>query len=135
MKLADTRKYYNVSSTRVSGIVRQLGLAGVALIWIFRRETGEGVRVSRLLISAGILIALGLVCDLAQYALATRRWDQFNLAKEKELSGNDKRERVDFPAPGGINDTPKFFFWAKCALICAGYLFIIIHMVRVINLT
>jgi hypothetical protein len=135
MKLTDTRNYYTVSSGKVSEIVRQLGLAGIAVVWIFRRDVSGEVRVSRILVTAALLIVLGLVCDLLQYAVATRAWDRFNLRKERELLGRADREERDFPAPDDINDCPKFLFWLKFWLICGGYLAIIVFLVRTVSFT
>lgn len=150
MKLADTRESYYAMSGKVSEIVRQLALAGIAVIWIFKKEVNGEVQVSRLLISAGILIVLGLIGDLLQYYVATRKWDKFNLQKERELetppitspptspptSLPDEAydpEEVDFVAPDNINDWPKTFFWLKVYLTAAGYVFIVVFLIRAIE--
>ncbi len=146
MKLADTRENYYAMSGKVSEIVRQLALAGIAVIWIFKRDVNGEVRVSRLLLVAGILIVLSLICDLLQYYVATRIWDEFNLRKEKELESGTPPpgttppeeydlEEVDFEAPDDINKWPKRFFWWKFYLTAAGYMVIVIFLVRAIKLT
>ena len=38
MKLKDAREFYYFNSGKTSDLVRQLGLAGIAVVWIFKYD-------------------------------------------------------------------------------------------------
>lgn len=143
MKLADIRETYYDRSRRVSEIVRQLALAGVAVIWLFKVDVGGRPSVPRLLVFAGVVIVLGLACDLLQYAWSTQVWLKFFNEKEAEVEADrnaspprhyDPEER-DWPLPPTINRMPLFFFWAKLLLVLFGYLMIVVFLVRHLRYT
>ena len=139
MRLENTRAEYYFYSGKVSDIVRQLGLAGIAVIWLFKIETSNRQRIPDGLILPGILLLLGLATDLLQYAAGTIIWNRFNRKKEVELE--NKREMLqkegkeydpemeDFTAPESINDVTIAFFWTKVALIILAYMIITFYLV------
>jgi hypothetical protein len=134
MKLEDTRAEYYFHSGKVSEVVRQLALAGVAVIWIFKSEAGGQQRIPGWLIPAGILILFCLAFDLLQYAVATIQWNRFNRVKEIEL-GQKKAageitdpENEQFAAPAEINDIPMTFFWVKFILVILAYINLIFYL-------
>lgn len=135
MKLADTRGEYYFYTGKVSDVVRSLGLAGIAVIWIFRKDMGGRESVPFLLVCAGVFIVLGLATDLLHYVVGAYVWDKFNSAKEQELMAEKGRlekkspakaadfdvEEEDFEAPASINKRTKSFFWLKGIFILVGY--------------
>jgi hypothetical protein len=67
MKLGDTRAAYEALSGEASDIVRQLSLAGVGFIWLFKTETGSAAMLDIHLVRAAFLIFLALFFDFLQY--------------------------------------------------------------------
>ena len=63
MRYADLRKFRDQLIGPTSAVLRQLGFAGIALVWIFDRVDFRGSR------SAAFFIVLSLLCDLLQYGL------------------------------------------------------------------
>jgi len=139
LKLEDTRAEYYYFTGKVSDIVRQLGLAGVAIIWVFKTESEGKKTIPEGLVPAGVLILLGLATDLLQYAAGTIIWDRFNIKKENELEekrtekeahGEDyDPEAEDFSAPSSINDLTKTLFWVKFLLMFLAYLYLIFYLI------
>jgi len=121
MKLKDARERYEFSSGKVSEIIRQLGLAGIALIWVFKTEVaGKQIIPPDLSFSAKlIVIALGL--DLLHYLAATTVWGTYNTIKEYQ----DTSESAEFQAPRLINWPALAFFWAKIVIMLWAYGYIL----------
>jgi len=74
-----------------------LGLAGIALIWIFRVENRETTAIPQALFSPAFLLVLGLALDLCQYVACI--WAIYHRTREK--SGIDANE--EFKACSEIN--------------------------------
>ncbi len=139
MKLKDTREEYYFYSGKVSDIVRQLGLSGLAVIWIFKIENGQDKIIPSVLLPAGLFLLLGLTADLFQYAAGTVIWDRFNRKKEEEL-GKKQRELIaegnmfdpeegDFTAPSSINNVTKWLFWMKITFVLIAYIFLVGYLI------
>lgn len=124
MKLKDARELYYFYSGKTSDLVRQLGLAGIAVIWIFKYNV-EGVpKIPEALLLPLILIVLGLALDLLQYAVATSIWGIFQ--RRKELSGVS--DDTDFLAPKQFNWPTISFFVLKAASIIAAYVYLLRYL-------
>ncbi len=110
-------------------MVRQLGLAGLAVIWVFRIQSPSGDSIPRWLTLAGGLILLGLAADLLHYAAGATFWAKFLRAKNKEL----KKKKIDLNGKGFDPDQEDFdppslrvnylkaLFWAKVCLMSLAY--------------
>lgn len=118
MKLKDCRENYYFNSGKTSDIVRQLGFAGIAIIWLFKTEVAGLQIVPADLRIAVILIVLALLLDLLQYVSGTMIWGIYNRMKEKDGT----TETEEFRAPSKINWLTIFFFWAKTAFMAIAYL-------------
>jgi hypothetical protein len=131
VKLNDVREIFYFNTGKVSDIIRQIGLAGLAVIWVFRTQApGGGQVIPKQLFLAGTLILLSLSVDLLQYALATIIWERFNKRKEQELRNKSDPEEEDFEAPEHINFWPDTLFWTKFVLIVIAYVVLISYLAR-----
>jgi hypothetical protein len=70
MKLGDARAAYEALSGKASDIVRQLSLAGVGLIWLFKTGTGSPATLDIHLLRAALFIFLALLFDFFSISLA-----------------------------------------------------------------
>lgn len=118
MKLKDARENYYYFSQKMSEIVRQLGFAGVALIWIFKDEVDGKQVVPPALLTTAKFIVIGLGFDLLHYVAGTLVWGIYNGLKER--SGT--KEGTEFLAPRAINWPTLFFLWAKVIAIFIAYI-------------
>jgi hypothetical protein len=124
MKLKDARELYYFYSGKTSDLVRQLGLAGIAVIWIFKYDAQGVPKIPQALLPPLILIVLGLALDLLQYAVATSIWGIFQ--RRKEVSG--VTDDVDFLAPKQFNWPTIGLFVLKVASIIAAYVYLLRHL-------
>jgi len=115
---------------KLSDITRQAAYAGLAVIWIFKTGDAGQYHVARSLVWAGALLALVLALDLAQYvASVALRWR--NARREEEARGIDYRGK-DLTLPQTLNRIPYALFALKVALVAAGYVILLIYLVRVL---
>jgi hypothetical protein len=139
MKIKEAREEHAFYSGKLSDILRQLGLAGLAIIWVFRIESPRGNSIPRGLIPAGWFLLLGLTADLLHYAAGTIFWDRFsaNTAKEleeirREVTPHGKQfdpEEEDFAPPPHRNRWTRRFFWIKFTLMMLAYVWLISYLV------
>jgi hypothetical protein len=125
MKLKDSREYYYYYSGKTSDIVRQLGFAGIGVIWLFKYE-GQDHLLPDELLTVGFLIVLSLALDLLQYVVGTAVWGIFNRLKEKA----GKTEDAEFTAPPAINWATIILFWGKVGVMGIAYVALIGFLVR-----
>jgi hypothetical protein len=117
MKLEDARSAYETLSGRTSDIVRQMSLAAVALIWIFKSGTTTSLSLDPQLLRAAFCVFLALLFDFLQYLLGTTIWFAYFRYKEKRGS----KENAEFLAPTQLNWPTWTFFYLKSALILVAY--------------
>jgi hypothetical protein len=120
MKLRDVLQNYYDYSGKASDIIRQLGLGGIAIIWIFHIGNPGVLAIPESLFLPLKLIILGLAFDLLQYAVGALVWSVFHWRKEQA----DISQEEDFKAPSSINWPAILFFYSKTLLILVAYWYI-----------
>jgi len=119
MKLRDAQSNYEAYTGKTSDITRQLGFAGIALIWIFRANSGQGYTIPAELLLPMVLILLALTADYLQYAVSGALWGTFRRYKEVH-----EGQEAEFLAPRWINWPGITFFFLKQPLMIAAYVFL-----------
>lgn len=66
MKLKDAREHYYFYSGKTSDLVRQLGLAGIAVIWLFKSDVQGIPKISLSDLSMSSTVILHLWCAARQ---------------------------------------------------------------------
>ena len=132
MKLKDARENYYTFSTSLSSVSRQLCFAGIAVIWVFSVDGGNGQHLLRtdLMFPLGFFV-MGLALDLMHYIVASAVWGLFHRVKEKSRIGEEK----DFGAPCWINWPAITCFWGKAISTIIGYIFLLNLIGRLIVLS
>jgi hypothetical protein len=129
MKLQEYREAFYTFSGKVSDICRPLALAGIGILWIFRKEDVGQISVPHELILPGLLIIAGLLADLLQYVVGTVVWFVYYRIKE----WNGVAEDAELPLHSIWLEAPiHFFFFVKAILFVVAYYFIALffsHMV------
>lgn len=128
MKLEHVRSAYQDYTEKASEIVRQLGFAGIALIWLFRDETAGDPVISAALLPAGLLIIAALASDLLQYVVGSLVWGIYNRRHERAGVSEDQ----EFTAHPMLNWPALFFFWGKIISIVVAYLILGVFVARTI---
>jgi hypothetical protein len=121
MKLADLRQAYYDASAKTSELVRQMGFAGIALVWIFKSGTDTDPKLRNDFLYPAIFIVISLAFDLSQYIVASAAWGIYN--RIKELQGVVEEE--EFLAPSWINWAADLLFAGKIICMAAAYIFLI----------
>jgi hypothetical protein len=100
VKLQDYRNDFYSFSGKASDVSRQLAFAGIAIIWLFKKDSIPGTSIPHELLLPGIFIVVALALDIFHYCLGSIIWRVFYRTKEKEgvserkeLSHSDWLER------------------------------------------
>lgn len=136
MRTKDARDCYYDSTDQTSKIVRQLALAGIAVVWLFRTGAAADFAFAPVLFFALLSFGLTLTLDLLQYVAKSLIWGVFHYRKEQSLKGQEIDPNggpsAEFDVPEWFNVVPLIFFWGKVGtLLGAGY-FLASHLSTVI---
>jgi hypothetical protein len=129
MKLSEYRKKSNEYTAKASEIGRQLSLAGVAIIWLFKNDNKNQPILAHSLLMPLILLAGALTFDLLQYIIGGQIWISFFRRKEKEAKGSDP----DIKAPSNYNLPIYICYYLKLLMLLLAYGLIVIFLVKKIN--
>jgi hypothetical protein len=113
---------YEELSGKASDIVRQLSLAGIALIWLFKVGKDASPVLDTQLVRAALFIFCALSLDLLQYLVSTAMWHFFFRLKERNHTSPDE----EFEAPIWMNWPTWTLFWLKAASMVIAYAFFIL---------
>ncbi len=131
MKISKIEASYKKASRTVSENVRQLALAGIAVIWIFKvgdKDSGGVPFSPSLLWPLGFFVG-GLAADLLQYLYFTAVWGIMNT-----VEWNRHQTDEDVPVSGKWNWIGIFFFWTKAILLVSGYTRLIFYIAKSIGI-
>jgi hypothetical protein len=117
----EVKETYEALSGTASGIVRQLSLAGIALIWLFKTGASSAPVLEPQLLRAALFIFVALSLDLLQYLIGTFTWHRYFLYKENKRTPPNET----FEAPNWINWPTWTLFWFKSASMITAYSFIL----------
>ncbi len=117
MQLGDARSAYEALSGKASDIVRQLSLAGIAMIWLFRVGSDRTPVIDQRLLRAALFIFLALFFDFLQYFVGTIVWFLYFRYKEKHGAS----EEDEFLAPEKLTWPTWTLFHLKSAMMLVAY--------------
>jgi hypothetical protein len=126
--LSEYRKSYYEFSGKASDSARNLALAGIAVVWIFKIGDAGAFRFPRPLVWALCLFALALALDLLHYTVSAITWGSFHWFKERGGS----KEGSDLKAPRALNWVPLLLWIAKIAAVAVGYVFLACYLWRIL---
>ena len=122
MRLKEAREQYYEFSGKLSDVNRQLGFAGIAVVWIFAQGDGDlRLSIPAELLFPLLLFVLGLALDVSHYASAAVLWGWYHRSRERMGASED----CDVSPHRAINWPAIFFFWTKVLSVAAGYLFLL----------
>lgn len=124
MKLSKFKEDSYYFSGKVSDLTRQLSFAGIALIWILKKDSlNAGLEIPLKLIQPLLFFALSLSFDFLQYLYSTIVWTLFHLHHENKLE--IKTSDPDLTAPSYLNWPSWLFFIFKVIFILFAYFSVI----------
>lgn len=127
MKLKDALDNYYFYTGKTSELVRQLGLAGIAVIWLFKKDVAGVPKIPEELFLPLLLIVAGLAADLLHYMSAAVIWGVFHRWKEQQAGGEE-----EFKAPQQLNWPAIVLFAVKGPAIIAAYVLLFSFLARTV---
>jgi hypothetical protein len=127
VKLQDYRDTFYTFSGKASDLNRQLGFAGIALIWLFKKDVNGSPAIPTDLIVPGVLIVSSLTLDMLHYCVASIIWHTFYRSKEKANVGEDDDIEHGVCLVIPIN----FLFGLKILCVVAAYVYIFGYLISV----
>jgi|SRR5690554_15848 len=133
MKLSDYKKDYYQYTSLASTTSRQLALAGIALVWVFKIQGVSGFELPNALLLPLVGLILSLFFDLLQYCLGSIIWGSFHRYHEKKrlLPGDDP----SLEAPAYLTWPINLFFLLKIIAVLISYWFLLLYAVSSITFT
>lgn len=122
MTLGDIRNAYEALSGKASEIVRQLSLAGVALVWLFKSGQPDSPKLAGPLVRAALFFFLALVLDFIQYLSGTAIWHIY--FSHREHQGEKLEDEVS--APVQLSWPTWIIFYAKSLTVVFAYAWYVI---------
>lgn len=123
MKLPELKRDYYEFSKAASNKVRQMAFAGIAVIWIFRTTSTEGVHFDKTLFWSLAILVITLALDFLQNLYQVIIWQIYYNRRERELrdkSGNIDTEKK-FYLPSYLNIITIVLFYTKIAALIIAY--------------
>lgn len=120
MIIKDARELYYFYSGKTSDLVRQLGLAGIAVVWLFKLQVNDVPKIPQGLVLPLLLIIIALALDLLQYAIASCIWGNFQWRKERAGT----TEVAEFKAPTWFNWPGIICFLGKIVATIVAYFYL-----------
>lgn len=117
--VSEYQEFYYQRSGKARDVSRQLGFAGIAVLWVLSSQTTP-IPVDLLVPVILIVTSLGL--DLLQYVSATAVWGIYCRYKEKKLQ---EAPQEKFWAPTALNRPAIFFFWSKSVAMIVAWFFLL----------
>ena len=131
VKVKDAQEGYVRHSQATSTITRQLALAGVAVVWLFRvTEKVDGREVPRLpseLVWPLALFVTAVALDLLQYVYYSVVWHRLVDDKERE-TGTTGDSEITFGQ--WVNRPGRFVWYAKVIVTVIAYVLLMVFLMK-----
>jgi hypothetical protein len=123
MKIKQVRANVDTFTGKASELCRQLALAGIAVVWVFKNSGDRNVIPDDFLLPIFLLV-LTLAFDFLQYVAGSIEWMIFNHIQENKYSCTSEDQEVD-SSPAWINYPHLLFFILKIVTIIGSYAFLL----------
>ena len=110
------------ASDKSSELNRQLAFAGIAIIWVFKTDSGGRQIVPNELFLPGLLLVISLSFDLLHYVVKSEIWRIVTRRKEKDGI-------KEFDVPPWTNYFGDAFYWIKIVATITAYVLLIRFLV------
>lgn len=128
MKVKDYRADFYTFTGKASDLNRQLALAGIAIIWLFKKDTIPGMSIPREMLWPGALIVASLATDIIHYCAASLIWR--SVYRRLEDAGKDDED--DTTHSVWLERPLWALFCLKIALVLAAYALILKYFLAAI---
>jgi len=129
MKLTEYRNDFYTYSGKASDLNRQLAFAGIAVIWLFKKDSSGELTIPRDLVFPGMFIVVSLILDMLHYCVASVTWRLFYRSKEKA----GVNEEIEITHSVWLERPMWFLFLAKVAFVVLAYILILRFLIKVLS--
>jgi hypothetical protein len=126
-------KGFSLYTGKVSDLVRQLSLAGIAIIWLFKGDGSKTPLVNPQMQTAAGLLLVALILDFLQYVLGAAHYTRWTIRLERDgIAKTYAADSAQAKRPSRLAKLPYIgvmqhieltgiLFWLKVAALCAAY--------------
>lgn len=132
-KLEKFRQYHYDATTKVSENTRTLAISAIAIVWLFRTESGGLHVVSERLLLPLLLVVAALALDFFQYIYRSVVWHFIFRRREQDLANGAITEETELYVSPWINFLAYTFFYAKACLLVVAYWKLGCHLYAVVK--
>ncbi|MGX8286483.1 hypothetical protein [Xanthomonas oryzae] len=118
--LKEYQQAYRDLSGKASELVRQLSFAGIAFVWVLKKDGAGLDSVPSDLHLPALIFAIALLTDYLQYVAGALMWGVYSRFKER----NGQVPSDTLIAPSYINLPQNVFYFSKQFFVMAAYFFI-----------
>ena len=122
-KVEDYLEEFYTFTSKASDVNRQLALAGIAIIWLFKNPDGSIKVIPEELSNPTFFLVSSLGVDLFQYLLGSIIWGLFFEYKEWQIN-NKKVKNENIKAPNIFSWTITGLFFIKIVLMLIAYVYL-----------
>jgi len=137
MKLSKYKEEAQYFTQKLSEINRYLSFTGIAIIWIFKKESDGQFNIPDELILPLIFLTGSLIFDFFQYIYSAIIWTDFFKKHEKKKRKNPEDDKYiidDIKAPKILANSSYFcFFYPKIILNLIGYSMLIYYLFNILT--
>ncbi len=126
MKLSGYHAAFVEMSAKTSDLARSLAFAGLAVIWIFKKETDGSMNISHQLVYPALLFVLALGADMLQYLYGTL-WSCL-VYRYHERKNINTSEDLELKHSSWIVLPQYILFYVKVALVVLAYFGLLLYL-------
>lgn len=130
--LKEFRTYHYDVTVKVSENTRAFALAAIAIVWIFKVQSGEQFFIPLALKWPLFLSLLALCADFLQHLVRSIIWYRIFRNKESELEKKLITEDEELFESNSVNLPAYIFYYLKIILLFAAYILLIYFFVSVV---
>lgn len=108
-------------SGKASESTRTLALGGLAIIWLFKIDTGNGPTLDASFLPPLLFLTTALALDLFHYVVGAFIWHRFYIHHETNTS---PKKQDNIKAPEWKRDLISSFFYAKISSMVIAYIWL-----------
>ena len=127
--LGDWRDMFYDATTTLSGIIRNLALAMVGIIWVFKNTDPTARLIPPELVTPLLLTVIALAADLLQYCWSAILYRIYYGINEKKSDNDPSFDTSDVSFPNYIEVITWVFFIAKIGFSIASYIYLALYLV------
>jgi hypothetical protein len=124
-KINECEKEYQLMSGKASDVGRQLSLAGIAIVWMFKPGNNLNLVMPGYLLIPLFLFSLSLFFDLLHYICSAVVWGCFHRIAEKK----GKEPESELTIPSWSLWPSLTLFSLKLLYVIVGYLFVFVFFI------